>query len=73
MPKLEAKSEVAGFVWKVETAPGKRVVKGDTLIVIESMKMEIPVVAEADGVVVSITVEEGGAVNEGITVAIIEV
>ena len=45
MPKLEAKSEVAGFVWKVETAPGTRVVKGDTLIVIESMKMEIPVVA----------------------------
>jgi acetyl-CoA carboxylase biotin carboxyl carrier protein len=73
MPKFEAKSEVAGFVWKIETAPGQRVAKGDTLIVIESMKMEIPVVAEADGVVVSIAVEEGGAVNEGVTVAVIDV
>ena len=73
MPKLEAKSEVAGFVWKIETAPGARVVKGDTLVVIESMKMQIPIVAEADGVVVTVAVEEGGAVNEGITVAIIEV
>jgi biotin carboxyl carrier protein len=72
MPKLEAKSEVSGFVWKVETAPGQRVAKGDTLIVIESMKMEIPVTAEADGVVVTIAVEEGGAVNEGSTVAVLE-
>jgi len=67
------KPEVAGFVWKIETAPGARVVKGDTLVVIESMKMEIPIVAEADGVVVTVAVEEGGAVNEGITVAVIEV
>ena len=54
MAKLQAKSEVSGFVWKIETAPGQRVAKGDTLILIESMKMEIPVVADADGVVVSI-------------------
>jgi acetyl-CoA carboxylase biotin carboxyl carrier protein len=73
MPKLEAKSEVSGFVWKVETAPGQRVAKGDTLVVIESMKMEIPVIAEADGVVVTIAVEEGGAVTEGHTVAVLEI
>ncbi|MBR0820190.1 biotin/lipoyl-binding carrier protein [Bradyrhizobium liaoningense] len=73
MAKLEAKSEVSGFVWKVETELGKRVVKGDTLILIESMKMEIPVVAEADGVVVKISVEEGAAVNEGNTVAVLEI
>jgi len=73
MPKLEAKSEVSGFVWKVETALGQRVSKGDTLVVIESMKMEIPVIAEADGVVVIIAVEEGGAVNEGNTVAVLEI
>jgi acetyl-CoA carboxylase biotin carboxyl carrier protein len=73
MPKLEAKSEVSGFVWKVETALGQRVAKGDTLVVIESMKMEIPVTAEADGVVVAITVEEGGAVNEGNTVVVLEI
>ncbi len=73
MPKLEAKSEVSGFIWKVETLPGQRVTKGDTLVIIESMKMEIPVIAEADGIVVSISVEEGGAVNEGNTVAVLEV
>jgi acetyl-CoA carboxylase biotin carboxyl carrier protein len=73
MPKLEAKSEVSGFIWKVETAPGQRVAKGDTLVVIESMKMEIPVVAEADGLVLSIPVEEGAAVSEGNIVVIMEI
>jgi acetyl-CoA carboxylase biotin carboxyl carrier protein len=73
MSKLEARSEVSGFVWKVEIAPGQRVTKGDTLVLIESMKMEIPITAEADGVVVAIKVEEGAAVNEGSTVAILEV
>ncbi|MBR0799624.1 biotin/lipoyl-binding carrier protein [Bradyrhizobium jicamae] len=73
MAKLEAKSEVSGFIWKIETTPGQRVAKGDTLLLIESMKMEIPVVAEADGVVVAIAVEEGGAVDEGNTVAVLEV
>jgi len=73
MSKFEARSEVSGFVWKVEVAPGQRVVKGDTLVVIESMKMEIPIVADAEGVVVAIKVEEGAAVNEGTTVAILEI
>jgi acetyl-CoA carboxylase biotin carboxyl carrier protein len=73
MAKLQAKSEVSGFVWKIETSPGQRVAKGETLILIESMKMEIPVVAEADGVVVTIAVEEGAAVDEGSTVAVLEV
>ena len=73
MSKFEARSEVSGFVWKVEVAPGQRVVQGDTLVVIESMKMEIPVVADAEGVVVAIKVEEGAAVNEGTTVAILEI
>ena len=73
MAKLQAKSEVSGFVWKIETSPGQRVAKGDTLILIESMKMEIPVVAEADGVVVTIAVEEGAAVDEGSTVVVLEV
>jgi len=72
MSKFEVRSEVSGFVWKVETAPGQRVAKGDTLVVVESMKMEIPITAEADGVVVTIKVEEGGAVNEGSTVVILE-
>jgi acetyl-CoA carboxylase biotin carboxyl carrier protein len=73
MSKLEARSEVSGFVWKVEVALGQQVAKDDTLVVIESMKMEIPIVAEAAGVVVAIKVEEGAAVNEGSTVVILEV
>ena len=73
MSRFEARSEVSGFVWKVEVAPGQRVVKGDTLVVIESMKMEIPIVADAEGVVMAIKVEEGTAVNEGTTVAILEI
>ena len=73
MAKLEAKSEVSGFVWKIETAVGQKVAKGDTLILIESMKMEIPVVAEADGVVATIAVEEGAAVDEGSTVVVLDV
>jgi acetyl-CoA carboxylase biotin carboxyl carrier protein len=73
MSKLEARSEVSGFVWKIEVASGQQVAKGDTLVLIESMKMEIPIIAEAQGVVVAITVEEGAAVNEGSTVAILEI
>jgi acetyl-CoA carboxylase biotin carboxyl carrier protein len=73
MSKLKVRSEVSGFVWKIETAPGQRVAAGETLILIESMKMEIPVMTETAGVVVAITVEEGGAVNEGSTVVILEV
>lgn len=73
MAKVEAKSEVSGFIWKIETEVGKRVVAGDTLILIESMKMEIPVVAEVDGVVAKIVVEEGAAVDEGSTVVVLEV
>jgi acetyl-CoA carboxylase biotin carboxyl carrier protein len=73
MSKLEARSEVSGFVWKIETVPGQRVAKGDTLVLIESMKMEIPVIAEMDGVVVTIAVEEGAAVNEGSIIAVLQV
>ena len=73
MSKLEARSEVSGFVWKIEVTSGQRVAKGDTLVLIESMKMEIPIIAEAEGIVAAIVVEEGGAVNEGSTVAILEI
>lgn len=72
MSKVEVKSEVSGSVWKVEVAQGQRVAKGDILIVIESMKMEIPVIAEVTGVVTAITVAESEAISEGRTVAILE-
>ena len=73
MAKLEAKSEVSGSVWKIEVAVGQSVAEGDILMLIESMKMEIPVVVEvAAGKVASILVAEGDAITEGQAVAILD-
>jgi acetyl-CoA carboxylase biotin carboxyl carrier protein len=65
-------TDVAGNVWKVEVKAGDQVGADQTLIIMEAMKMEIPVVAPADGKVVEILVEEGEAVGEGEVVARIE-
>lgn len=73
MAKREVKSEVSGSIWKIEVALGQRVSRDDVLVVIESMKMEIPVVADADGVVVAISVAEGEPVTEGASVAVLEI
>jgi biotin carboxyl carrier protein len=56
------RSEVSGSVWKVEVTVGQQVNEGDTLVVVESMKMEIPITAPADGTVTEILVAEGEAV-----------
>ena len=66
------RSEVAGNVWKIEVSVGQQVVAGDTLLIIESMKMEIPVEAPADGKVVQILVTEGQAIAENALVIAIE-
>lgn len=58
------RSEISGTIWKIEVAPGSKVAQGDTLIVIESMKMEIPVLAGQGGKVVEILVAEQEAVSE---------
>lgn len=58
-------SEIAGTVWKIEVATGDSVSTDDVLIILESMKMEIPVMAPYDGVVESIHVAEGDGVSEG--------
>lgn len=62
----------AGKVWKIEKNTGDQVSKGDTLLILEAMKMEIPVVAPVDGTISAITVQEGDAVASGETVAFIE-
>jgi biotin carboxyl carrier protein len=72
MGKLEAKSEVSGSVWKIEVELGQKVAEGDILVLIESMKMEIPVVVETPGTVASILVVEGEAITEGQSVVILE-
>ena len=72
MATIEIKSEITGTVWQVKAKPGDKVESGDTLIVIESMKMEIPVIAEDGGTVREILVKEKDAVAEGQVVAILE-
>ena len=59
-------------VWKVVVAAGDQVSDGDTLVILESMKMEIPVVAESDGTVAELAVAEGDVVQEGDLIARVE-
>jgi acetyl-CoA carboxylase biotin carboxyl carrier protein len=58
-------AHITGTVWRIEVAPGDHVDSGDTVIVLESMKMEMPVEAEDGGTVREILVEEGQTVSEG--------
>lgn len=64
-------SELNAVVWKIAVAAGDRVQNGDTLIVLESMKMEIPVAAPRDGTVAAILVQEKETVEEGQKLAIL--
>ena len=66
------KSEVTGTVWKIEMNVGDTVVEGDEILILESMKMEIPVMATAAGRISEIKVSEGEPVEEGDTIAILE-
>ena len=67
----EIRAEMVANVWKVVTAPGATVAEGDTLVILESMKMEIPVIAETDGTVSQLAVNEGDVVQEGDLIAVI--
>jgi acetyl-CoA carboxylase biotin carboxyl carrier protein len=68
MPE-EVRAEMVANVWKVLVTEGDSVEDGDTLVILESMKMEIPVIAEADGVVSKLAVTEGQVVQEGDLIA----
>ncbi len=70
MPDVEA--HITGTVWKVECEIGQAVTEGDTLVIIESMKMEMPVEAEDDGVVKEIVCTEGQSVSEGDKLVVLE-
>ena len=65
----QVRAEMVANVFKVLVAEGDAVVDGDTLVILESMKMEIPVLAEVDGTVSTIAVQEGGLVQEGDLIA----
>lgn len=72
MARLEIESEVTGNVWKVEVETGAQVDAGDVLMVLESMKMEIPVEAPEAGTVAELRVSEEDAVAEDQVVAILD-
>jgi len=67
----EVRAEMVANVWKVVVAEGDTVADGDTLVILESMKMEIPVLAESDGTVSTLAVAEGDVVQEGDVIAVI--
>jgi acetyl-CoA carboxylase biotin carboxyl carrier protein len=73
MARKEVKSEITGAVWKITRQQGDQVAEEDEILILESMKMEIPVLAETRGTIVEILVKEGDAVAEGQAVAIVEV
>jgi acetyl-CoA carboxylase biotin carboxyl carrier protein len=70
LPDVEA--HITGTVWKIEVAVGDEVSEGDTVVILESMKMEMPVEAEDAGVVREIRCAEGQAVSEGDTLVVLE-
>ncbi|MSO41019.1 MAG: biotin/lipoyl-binding carrier protein [Solirubrobacterales bacterium] len=70
MPDIEA--HITGTVWKIEVKVGDDVAEGDTVVILESMKMEMPVEAEDDGKVAEIKCEEGQSVSEGDVLVVLE-
>ena len=70
MADIEA--HITGTVWKIEVAVGDTVEDGDTVVILESMKMEMPVESEDDGTVAEIRCEEGQSVQEGEVLVVLE-
>ncbi len=68
----EVRAEMVANVWKVVAGEGDVVADGDTLVILESMKMEIPVLAEGSGTLTKLAVAEGDIVQEGDLIALIE-
>jgi acetyl-CoA carboxylase biotin carboxyl carrier protein len=68
----EVRAEMVANVWKVVVSEGDQIEDGDTLVILESMKMEIPVLAEDSGTIVGLKVAEGDVIQEGDLIAVIE-
>ncbi|CAA9466252.1 MAG: Biotin carboxyl carrier protein of methylcrotonyl-CoA carboxylase [uncultured Solirubrobacteraceae bacterium] len=68
----EVEAHITGTVWKIEVSVGDEVEEGDTVVILESMKMEMPVEAEDEGTVKEILVSEGQAVSEGDILMVLE-
>jgi biotin carboxyl carrier protein len=72
MAVVNVKSEIAGNVWKIQVKPGDRIEIEGEIVILESMKMEIPVLSPKAGTVREIKVSEGEAIDEGQLVAVID-
>jgi acetyl-CoA carboxylase biotin carboxyl carrier protein len=70
--RTSVQAHITGTVWKVEVQPGTEVSEGTVLVILESMKMEMPIEAPCAGRVVEIRVQEGQPVSEGADVVILE-
>jgi acetyl-CoA carboxylase biotin carboxyl carrier protein len=68
----DVEAHITGTVWKVEVKVGDTVAEGDTVVILESMKMEMPVETEEPGTVKEILCTEGQAVNEGDALVVLE-
>jgi acetyl-CoA carboxylase biotin carboxyl carrier protein len=68
----DIEAHITGTVWKIEVKVGDEITEGDTVAILESMKMEMPVEAEDEGTVKEIVVAEGQAVSEGDTLIVLE-
>jgi acetyl-CoA carboxylase biotin carboxyl carrier protein len=68
----DIEAHITGTVWKIECAVGDSIQEGDTVAILESMKMEMPVEAEDSGMVTEVRCEEGQAVSEGDTLVVLE-
>lgn len=73
MATKEVKSEITGAVWKIVKQPGEAVGEDDAIMILESMKMEIPVLAECTGTLAELRVKENEPVAEGQVLAVVEV
>jgi len=72
MAKIKVKSEITGKVWKIETKPGDVLAEDDPILILESMKMEIPIMAPTDGKLIEILVAEEDTVEEEQVIAIMD-
>ncbi len=72
MSELKIRSDISGSVWKILVQPGATVAEDEPIAILESMKMEIPVLAPEAGTIRTIEVEEGVAIAEGAVIAVLD-
>lgn len=72
MAIVDVKTEITGNVWKIVAEIGQSLIEDEPILILESMKMEIPITAPEDGVLKEILISEGDVVTEGTVVARLE-